>query len=96
MRVGGAETSVVRDTLAKRFPKARQVLALSSSSEAPPGKIAHTRGIVLSAAKMRLYCALAPFAAGYPGRKTAATDAGSVIAGARAVIMSSQYPPRKR
>ena len=71
MKVGGAETGVVRDTLAKRSPKAREVLALSSSSEAPPGEIAHTLGIVLSATKMRLYRASAPIAAGYPGRRAA-------------------------
>ena len=61
---------MVRETLTRLSPQAREVLALRFFEEASGG-IAHTLRIGLSAAKMRLYRAMEQFAARYPGRRAA-------------------------
>ena len=60
-------------------PRAREVLGLRFFGEASLDEIARTLGISLSAAKMRLYRALALFEANYPeAQRIAERTAGSL------------------
>lgn len=73
------KAQLVRETLMRLPPRAREVLGLRFFGEASLDEIARTLGISLSAAKMRLYRALALFEANYPeAQRIAERTAGSL------------------